>query len=274
MTGKEEQERLARLVETDQPVALVKSRYRDHDWRDMSHFLVHLTDDMDQLTAILTSMILSPGPDPSGFARQLGLGAPAVSLSEIPPDLLDRLVARQGQYGISFHVDALTWSAERMGVHFGRVWYVEKGTELSTRLWHLAKSAGGCFTRGAPGSEAEAFREVASFIDMPGEYEGTLRRFEWEREWRWAGMLPFASHEIRLLFAPESEHHGLAAFGDLPLVDASWDWDRIQAVAVASAPQSPSRGWNPMRLPPSYRLWFDGMQWGSAGMSHARTLEF
>jgi len=268
VSGPANQEYLARLIETDQPLALVQSRYRDHDWRDMSHFLVHLTDNREQLIAILRSMALFPGKEPAGFARQSGLGAPAVSLSEIPPDLLNRLASRQGQYGVAFHVDALSWSADRMGVHFGRVWYIEKATELSTRLWHLAKSAADCLERAESNSERQAFREVATFIDMPGEYEGTTRRFEWEREWRWGGVLPFALHDLRLVVAPETEHGAFAGNDNLPLIDATWPWDHIRSVVDAHVPRSPSRGWNPMRTG-ALRLWHDGTAWSGRGISHA-----
>lgn len=274
MSGQDLQDYLASLVLSDQHLARVSGRYHGHDWRDMSHFLVHLTDDSGTLEAILDSMVIRPGTVELGFAGQQGLAAPAVSFSEIPPDDLARLVERQGAFGVAFHADDLTLAASSFETEFGRVWYVEQDTQLAKRLWWLAFETRTELDSGTPHALAKAFHSVAPLIDLPGDYGGIPRRFEWEREWRWVGQVPFAVHEVRFVLAPEAHHQALAGrWPGLPLVDSVWTRDGIEAVIGAHQPTSPSRGWNPMRSPASCRLWFDGAVWTSRAISLQREFD-
>lgn len=86
------------------------SGYREHaDWRDMSDFVVHFTKDYDGRTAYDNSLsILYDGviraTTAYGQARTLvGLGSSqrCACFSEIPLDLIDRLVQRRTWWGAS-----------------------------------------------------------------------------------------------------------------------------------------------------------------------------
>jgi hypothetical protein len=246
-------------VLTDPVFGSPDGRYVGHNWRDMSHYLVHLTDDRASLDRILEGKVLEPGPRPCGFASSIGLGHPAVSLSEIPHDDVGRLAERQGSYGVVFHVSNLLWSAERLEVHFARVWYVERDSEVSTRLWHLAMAAAERLQQDGGDSTTEALAKLAPFIDVLGDYNGVPRRFEWEREWRWIGELPFCLNELRLVIAPASEQAEIHALHGVPVVDVLADRRSVQSAIQSHQPTgAPSPGWNACKAPHRYRIWHDG----------------
>lgn len=242
----------------------VTERYRGKQWRDMSHFLVHYTADLGTLTSILDSMTIVPGTGERGYARQEGFGRPAISLSEIPPDDHSRLQDQHGDYGLAFHVDSLQWSADQMKIVFGRVWYVEKDSEHARHLWRLAFLLSERLELGPEFDEAaQRFAEVSPLIDQLGTYTGGVhRRFEWEREWRWIGHLPFAEHELRFIVAPDPDHPHIASmFPGIPLVVPDAPFTEIQAAEAQSSGTGHSRGWNPVRHPADLRMWHNGGEW-------------
>jgi hypothetical protein len=104
--------------------------YRGHaNWRHMSDFVVHFTKDHDGMTAYDNSLsILYEGviraTSAYGQARTLsGLGSSqhCACFSEIPLDLLDRLVQRRSEHGIGFTKElGLGVPGRESAVHVGR----------------------------------------------------------------------------------------------------------------------------------------------------------
>lgn len=208
--------------------------YRGHpDWRDMSEFVVHFTkasDDrcaLDSLCAILGDAEVRPS-GPFGWAKglvALGDTQKAACFSEIPLDLLDRLISRRSLYGIGFHQSVL------LGRGGGRVWYVDRhsrvGSALNTRLMNEV---------GQWGSELWAF---TTFIDQPYDDQTGAYRFEWEREWRVPRGLAFDLDDVAFVFAPEQEHgyisdyhaqylgRDIGALGPV-LIDPRWPEGQLQ----------------------------------------------
>ena len=87
------------------------------NWRDMSEYAVHFTKATDRASAydvmlsILWDGMIRAGAKALGAARQVpGLGDSQRSacFSEIPLDMLDRLIDRRSLYGIGFRQDFLT----------------------------------------------------------------------------------------------------------------------------------------------------------------------
>ena len=210
------------------------------DWRDMSEFVVHFTkasDDgsaLDNLCSILADGKIRPS-GPFGWARRLmmlGDTQKAACFSEIPLDLLDRLIGRRSLYGIGFHQSVLL---DRGG---GRVWYVDRNSEVGVALnnWLMGKV----------GQWGSAVWTFTPFIDQPYDDETGAYRFEWEREWRVPGGLQFNLDEVAFVFVPEEEHgflrdyiteylgHDIGALGPV-LIDPRWPEGRLQA-AFATIP--------------------------------------
>ena len=212
-----------------------------HHWRDMSEYLVHFTGAseegtaLDNLASILADGFVRPS-GPFGSARTLwALGDSQMSacFSEIPLDLLDRLVRRRSAYGVGFHQSRLIAQGG------ARVWYVEADSELGQTI------AG--WVTDEIGQWGSPLWQVTPFIDRPygDDYQGY--RFEWEREWRVRGGYPFEATEIALIFAPQSDHRFLAdywegyigeAAEDMPLVvDPTWARSRLQRLFLGLEPE-------------------------------------
>jgi hypothetical protein len=81
------------------------------------------------------------------------------------------------------------------------------------------------------------WHKVTPFIDKVGEVpDGSVYRFEWEREWRVPRRLDLGVGCPAFLFAPAAEHARLAAdltgrtrYGLPPLLDPKWDERALQA---------------------------------------------
>jgi hypothetical protein len=207
-------------------------------WRDMSEYAVHFTKGSDRATAYeVVTKILGEGriepSRPLGAARYLlGLGdsqKPAC-FSEIPLDLLDRLIRRRSPYGIGFRHDLLVAQGG------ARVWYLDKDGPASAAFEEVIRAR---MVGGGIDPEDPLWR-LTPFIDYPGEYGWTQYRFEWEREWRVPGGLDFGPDEVAFLFLPEEEHPNARSFLRevledngrpayvVPCIDPRWDLDTIQ----------------------------------------------
>lgn len=202
--------------------------YRGHsDWRDMSEYAVHFTKDSAFLSAsevldkILDEGQLVPGPDAFGAARRLhalGSSQRCVCFSEIPLDMLGRLVQRRSQYGLALRKDFLA------GVGGAPVWYLQRDTPIQQIFFAMARAT-------TPIDVDDAIWKLAPFVDYPGDYREGSYRFEWEREWRVPGTLTITPSDIAFLFVPASNHTALRdAIPELtcPLVDATWTDEHLQ----------------------------------------------
>lgn len=204
------------------------------NWRDMSEYVVHFTKDSDQsaynvMLSILSSAHLRPS-GPFGVAR--GLTSPefpqdSVCFSEIPLDMLDRLVESRSQYGLGFHQRTLV----RAGG--ARVWYVDRLSPTGDAVQGVVDAA---IDQRA---WADPLWRLTPFIDRPSDEP--RYRFEWEREWRVPGGLRFESTDVAFLFIPAELHGAARDFFEqaqrdhtgpaylCPLLDPLWDDDQVQA---------------------------------------------
>jgi hypothetical protein len=186
--------------------------------------------------------ILPSGP--FGAVRnehELAESQKSACLSEVPLDLLARLVARRSHYGIGFRQDFLVNHGG------GRVWYLDKDGPAAAAFQELVREN---LTGGV--DPTHPTWRLTPFVDFPGAYGTTAYRFEWEREWRVPAGLAFGPDDVAFLFIPEALHAAARTFfeGHLadhsgpaylcPYVDPNWDMPRIQAAfaAVASPPVS------------------------------------
>ena len=228
--------------------------YAGHsDWRDMSEYVVHFTKSShvaapENLLAILGDARLNPGLDASGAGRGLGaLGGTqrCVCLSEVPLDLLERLVRRRSPYGVGFTKDFVI---DRGG---DRVWYLDREGLAASAFEELKRDRLDSFDVGDP------LWRLTPLIDLVGEYGETTYRFEWEREWRVAGEIPFAYEDLAFIFVPVNDHPQVATFFDdagspcPPLIDPVWPMVQIQeALAVLPVEDTPNEDWeDPDRCP-------------------------
>ena len=223
---------------------LVVLGYRGNPtWRDMSEYIVHFCRTREALMAILTSGAIEDAHH-LGWAREFEQERDAakqrgerlidyptqksVCLSEVPLDLLDRLVARRGPWGLGFTKKSVVADGG------APVWYVEKDTALASALEGLQQSL-------TTPNQHRDWHRISPFIDKVGEFpDGTIYRFEWEREWRVPRRLDLDPGLPAFLFAPTAEHAQLVA--DLttrgvdgkppriaPLLDPMWDEAALQA---------------------------------------------
>ena len=185
---------------------------------------------------------LRPGRKPLGLGRaipDLFERHRVVCFSEIPLDMLDRLIWRRSLDGIGFRKDFLL---ARGGAP---LWYLDKDSEQGRLVYQLmlAKRRDGI-------DPDDPFWQLSPFIDNPGNYPTGEYRFEWEREWRVVGELEFEPEDVSFLFLPEADHaRARQFFSDLKLahtgpayecacIDPRWDMERIQE-ALANVPQAP-----------------------------------
>lgn len=215
--------------------------YREHpEWSDMSEYAVHFTKDTPDQSAysVMMKILWSGRLEARGkFGAAKNLTSPplptftqqAACFSEIPLDRLDRLVERRSQYGIGFHQEFLIKAGG------GRVWYVEKASQVAASVKHLIDIG-----KGPPFEKDHPIWEVTPFVDFPGEYNGTPYRFEWEREWRVPRNMPFAPDDVDFLFIPEHLHDAAQTFFldherentgpaySCPFLDPLWSEEQIQ----------------------------------------------
>lgn len=162
---------------------------RDPRWRDMSDYLVHFTHTSDELGAILSQgCIESAGP--FGWGKnisELTQEHKSACLSEVPVDMVDRLISRHGHFGIGFRRDFVT------SLGGARVWYLDDCSPVSSALFESVRQL----------LRRQDFNDdlwkLTPFIDriIPGRYE-----FEWEREWRVPGGLHFQLSDVAFAIVP------------------------------------------------------------------------
>ncbi len=211
--------------------------YRGHnDWRDMSEFVVHFTSATgDGKTALgnLKSIVRHRKVEArNDFGAAKGLVMPeqtqkSACFSEIPLDLLDRLVKRRSSYGVGFRKDFLV----RAGG--APVWYLEESSTIAKAVRELRVAVRDAKDWGSP------FWTLTPFIDEQwGGKSETKHRFEWEREWRVPGELGFGLDDVMFVFVPKQEHEDWNCFWEnvtggtggsgLLFVDPLWDENRLQ----------------------------------------------
>jgi hypothetical protein len=238
------------------------------DWRDLSDYLVHFTRDpgtphrglletltgtvrkataYDAMMGILSSGVLRPGKEPFGCARRIDEikeTQRSVCFSEIPLDLLGRLVERRSLHGIGFAKDFVREQGATP------VWYVEKGSPVQAAIESLIAKATSSSVR-----LDDPVWKLTPFIDHPGDYYGSPYRFEWEREWRHPGELSFAPEDVAFLFIPEDLHDAARRFFEdvaydnrgpvyrCPFLDPRWPMESVRrALRRESADEADSAG--------------------------------
>jgi hypothetical protein len=237
----------------------------------MSEYAVHFTKGAvadsayDVMLKILWEGRILPG-GPWGTARslaELGDSQKSACFSEIPLDLLSRLIERRSLYGIGLHQRVLV---ERGGA---RVWYLDKDSPAAVSFQAIVRDA---MTGGI--DPVDAVWRLTPFVDNPGKYAEGAYRFEWEREWRVPGGITFTPDDVAFLFIPEDLHATARSFFEdhlrdhtgpaylCPYVDPRWDMARIQtAFASVSA--------TPVALPPPEAL----IDYGTCGYCGAMTAD-
>lgn len=199
---------------------------------------------------ILGGRVLQVGAKPLGAARRVPgveLNQRVVCFSEIPLDMLDRLVERRSLYGLGFSKELVV---ARGG---GPLWYLDKEGEQAPIIRAQIDER---VDRGV--DPDDPFWRLTPFIDNPGNYAGRPYRFEWEREWRVIGDTSFHQEDVAFLFLPEEDHdRARQFFADAevenrgpayycPYIDPRWDLDRIQdALENVPEPPKPSPGATP-----------------------------
>ncbi|MDL4815982.1 abortive infection system antitoxin AbiGi family protein [Actinomadura opuntiae] len=208
--------------------------YRGNEnWRDMSEYLVHLTD-VDAWGTILRDHVIK-AERPLGTATNLAEKGEldrtqhALCLSEIPLDQLDRLVEQHGRLGIGFR---RSFVRERGGAP---VWYVHRDTTDLAEA--IQKVVGQAMVGGI--NPADPIWKLTPFIDKPGSGSWGRYEFEWEREWRVLGDLEFRVGNIEFLIIPEEDQPWLrerwaANFWESmpPVIDITWEMGRLQAALI------------------------------------------
>jgi len=220
-------------------VSTLSTGYRGNpDWRDMSEYAVHFTKASGTTSAydVMTNILWEErinATGPLGAATNLtalGDSQKSACFSEIPLDLLARLIDRRSLYGIGMRQDFLVDNGG------ARVWYLDKDAPAAEAFKEVVRQAmeGGI-------DSGDAIWSVTPFVDYPGDYGATQYRFEWEREWRVPGGLSFTPDDVPFLFIPEEWHKSARSFfeGHLeehtgpaylsPYVDPTWEMERIQA---------------------------------------------
>jgi hypothetical protein len=254
--------------------------YRGHDdWSDMSDYVVHFTKPIPEEQVrppaepkekgrrslselfnglrhlreqdrtgyfpwreIIGGQELRAGTKPLGIARWVQEVKPlhrVVCFSEIPLDMLDRLHTRRSLYGLGFRKDFIISKGG------APLWYLDKESAQAS-IWyaHIRERQAAGLTPDDP------FWKLTPFVDNPGNYKGTDRRFEWEREWRVVGDMSFEIDDVEFLFLPEDEHEAARQFfadaqaentgpaSFCPYIDPRWDMEKIQQ-ALKDVPEAP-----------------------------------
>ncbi|KRF36654.1 hypothetical protein ASG94_04295 [Nocardioides sp. Soil805] len=202
-----------------------------HEWRDMSEYLVHLTDSLASLASIFRSGTVEARTAYGAVCKHEALreSQRVVCLSEIPLDHLSRLAEKHGSYGVAFRKTTLRDHGATP------VWYLERGNPVQQHLFEMVREAA---YRNQPDLK-DALWQVTPFIDYPGVYRDREFKWEWEREWPVLGNLRFESEAVPFVFAPQSDHDDvrrrwsqMLSPSPLPvLLDAKWPLPLIQEVA-------------------------------------------
>lgn len=166
---------------------------------DQSDFLVHLVGKNDPYNSFMSLLYSGCIEAKNSFGfKKSEHKIKSACFSEIPPPYLQKLVKQRYNYGVAFKKE---WLLKNNGQ---RVWYIEKNSTAHTSLENMASTL--------VGPARDAFLELAPFIDIPGEYENSTYRFEWEREWRVAGNLSFLPSDVEFLILPKEVHEAARDF--------------------------------------------------------------
>jgi len=167
------------------PVDLLGYR-GDPKWRDMSDYLVHFTSEANLLSILQDRQIrpLTHGGWAMNDAETSHLRMSAC-FSEIPIDMIDRLTARRGQFGIGFRREFLRSKGA------GRLWYAEEPQRS------LIFAAFQNIWRSDPTRRNPLWRLVPFFDSVTPGHD-----FTWEREWRVPGGVSFELNDIQFLIVP------------------------------------------------------------------------
>jgi hypothetical protein len=205
------------------------------DWRDMSEYVVHLTD------STRVQEIFATGRVEAGMATgavrnraELGTSQRSVCLSEIPLGHLSRLADRHDEYGIGFTKTFVEGQGGRM------VTYLRKGSPAAADFQTLVGRA-----LRPPIDPADPLWKITQFYDNPGEYGDSRYEFDWEREWRVPGQLNFGAADVVFLVAPA--HYAMwmrsTAWSQLSassgqytglVLDPRWQIEQVQAAIIAN----------------------------------------
>lgn len=203
----------------------------DPAWKDMSKYVVHFAKESklgsayDNAIAILYERRIA-AMKAFGAGRHLPHAKRSVCFSEVPLHHLKRLADARGQHGIGFRKEFLV---ERGG---GPILYAYKDTPQAQAINALV--------HGAAGDPAAPVWNLAPFVDLPGTYGVSTYLFEWEREWRHVGDLPFAETDPAFLIIPETLHDAARCFFasakldhvgpsyECPLINPYWSEDKIE----------------------------------------------
>jgi hypothetical protein len=124
-----------------------------------------------------------------------------VCFSEIPLDMLDRLIERRSLYGLGFRKDFVVSNGG------APLWYLDKdGAQAKLINAQVAAKRRGSIDPDDP------LWKVTPFIDNPGDYGWTKYRWEWERDWRVVGEVAFEPEDVAFLFLPEEDHEAARQF--------------------------------------------------------------
>lgn len=157
-------------------------------WLDMSRYVVHFTDSEAAFISILREGILRPG-GPYGWGKnvtEVRDGHISACLSEVPINHIQRLMDRHGSWGIGFK--------KPFGRDAGgsRVWYVDDDTALHKALFDAVGALMHAQDFDSP------WWRVTPFIDLVSPRRAY--EFEWEREWRVPGGLPFSYTDVAFVW--------------------------------------------------------------------------
>ena len=182
----------------------------------MSQYVVHFTDDVATLGAILGTGCLK-GSGPFGFGSyrkvpELVSGHRSVCFSEVPLDKLERLTRRHGPYGIGLTKNFVRRQAG------ARVWYVDQRSAQAASLHSLLRPLVKAKDFGHP------IWDLTPFMDLliPGTYE-----WDWEREWRVRGDLSFTLRDVAFVVTPDG-------FDELPALEGLHLHPKHDLVVAAS----------------------------------------
>ena len=164
---------------------------------DMSKYLVHFSNSYDSMMGILSSGSINPS-GPFGKLNMLPqYREETVCLSEKPFDSLSKLSSRRGsRLGLAFTKEFIISKGGN------RVWYVEQNSSQHTSLERMA-SSNNC-----------SLSDLAPFIEIVSNNQNERRDFDWEREWRVIGQIPFSPEDVKYLFIPSDLHEQARIFFD------------------------------------------------------------
>lgn len=164
---------------------------------DMSKYLVHLSNSYDSVMSILSSGIINPSGPFGKLNKFPKYRQQTVCFSEKPFDSLSNLSSRRGsKFGLAFTKEFIISKGGN------RVWYVEKNSSQHISLEKMALS------------NNSSLLELVPFIEIVSNNRNERHDFDWEREWRVIGQIPFLPEDVKYLFIPSDSHQEARIFFD------------------------------------------------------------